>query len=119
MKRIKKANKRKMRRKDRVRAKISGTAVKPRLSVFRSNRHIFAQLIDDVAGKTLTSVSSKSMGEKKKMPKALIAEEMGKMLAEKAKEKGIDVAVFDKGPYQYHGRVKALSDGAKKAGLKI
>jgi len=103
----------------RVRAKITGTAIRPRLSVFRSNRHIFAQLIDDGAGKTLVSVSSKSLKKETKFSKSMIAEMVGKMMAEKAIEQGITQAVFDKGPYRYHGRVKALSEVAKKTGLKI
>src|SRR3989338_7987575 len=94
--RKKKINKIKIRRKMRVRAKITGTAIRPRLSVFRSNRHIFAQLIDDGAGKTLVSVSSKSLKKETKFSKSMIAEMVGKMMAEKAIEQGITQAVFDK-----------------------
>lgn len=119
MKRIKKINKIKKRRKARVRAKIAGTAVRPRLSVFRSNRHIFAQLIDDAAGKTLVSFSSQSLKKKEKLSKSMIAEMVGKSMAEEAVKQGITQAVLDKGPYRFHGRIKALTESARKAGLKI
>lgn len=119
MKQIKKINKRKIRRKDRVRAKITGTALRPRLSVFRSNRHIFAQLIDDNTGRTLASVSSGSLDQKNKISKSDISATVGLKLAEAAKKLGINEALFDKGHYQYHGRIKALAEAARKAGLKI
>ncbi len=119
MKRIKKINKRKIRRGERVRAKITGTAVRPRLSVFRSNRQIFAQLIDDVAGRTLASVSTKVLTQKNKISKTEVSAMAGQMLADAAKKMGIGAALFDKGQYQYHGRIKALAEAARKAGLKI
>ena len=108
-----------MRRKDRVRAKISGTATRPRLSVFRSNRHIFAQLIDDSAGRTLASVSSRVLEKKGKISKTNVSAAVGRTLAEAAKKLGIHEALFDKGQYQYHGRIKALAEAARQAGLKI
>ena len=108
-----------MRRKDRVRAKISGTALRPRLSVFRSNRHIFAQLIDDTTGRTLASVSTRALAPKSKTSKSEVSAKVGQILAEAAKKLGIHEALFDKGQYQYHGRIKALAEGARQAGLKI
>jgi large subunit ribosomal protein L18 len=106
------------RRKRRVRKKISGTSDKPRLSVFRSNRHIYAQIIDDIAGRTLASVSTierdiNSSG-KSKMEAASNA---GHILAERAREKDIKQVIFDRGGNLYHGRVKALADGAREGGL--
>jgi large subunit ribosomal protein L18 len=104
-------------RHNRVRSKISGSAQKPRLSVFRANRHIYAQLIDDLSGKTLASVSSLEI--KTKAKKSELAMEVGKALAAKAKEKNISEAVFDRGGFAYHGRVKALAEGAREGGLKF
>ncbi len=100
----------------RVRAKISGTKERPRLSVFRSGRHIFLQLIDDKTGKTLVSISDFKM---KKDKKVNLAQEAGKRLAESAKEKNIKKIVFDKGGYKYHGRVKAVAEGAREGGLNF
>lgn len=105
------------RRKNRIRAKISGNAEKPRLSVFRSNRGMFLQLIDDVKGATL--VSAHSVEIKAKDKKVVIGMELGKLLAKKAVEKGIKRAVFDRSSYKYHGRVKAVADGAREGGLQI
>jgi len=108
---------RKTRRHKRVRAKISGTAVCPRLSVYRSLEHVYAQLIDDTQGKTLVSAQDTEVKEgKTKTEKAAV---VGKLLAQKAKEKKIVRAVFDKGPFKFHGRVKAVAEGAREAGLKI
>jgi large subunit ribosomal protein L18 len=104
-------------RHSRVRAKVSGTSLKPRLNVFRSNSHIYAQLIDDEAGKTLVSASSLEVKGKGK--KADLAIAVGKLAAEKALKAGIKQAVFDRGGYQYHGRVKNLAESARLAGLKI
>lgn len=101
----------------RVRSVVSGTAVRPRLSVYRANRHIYAQLIDDEAGKTLAAASSSEI--KLKGKKAGLATETGKLLAKKAGEKKIHGAVFDRGGYKYHGRVKALAEGAREGGLKF
>src|SRR5213083_2964325 len=94
---------RRLKRRRRVRAKIRGSAERPRVSVFRSNRGIFAQLIDDDAGRTLASVSWTA----------------GELLAERAKAAGVEVAVFDRGGYQYHGRVQALAEGAREGGLTL
>ncbi len=113
----------------RIRQKIKGTKTRPRFSVFRSNKHIFLQLIDDVSGKTLISasdlnplaptVASGQAGGKKKGAKVEVAKEIGKKLAELALEKKIKQVVFDRGGYKYHGRVKAVSEGAKEGGLKF
>jgi large subunit ribosomal protein L18 len=101
----------------RIRSRVSGTAQKPRLSVFRSNKYIYAQLIDDVAGKTLVSTSSRALTEK--VNKVDSSVEVGKALAQKALASGITEVVFDRGGYLYHGRVKALADGAREGGLKF
>ncbi len=110
-------NERQERRHGRVRAKVSGSAARPRLSVFRSNRGMFLQLINDENGQTLVSAKTqeiKSAGAK--TDKAL---ELGKLLAEKAKAKNITSVVFDRGCYKYHGRVKAVADGAREGGLQF
>jgi large subunit ribosomal protein L18 len=115
---IKEKNRTEERRRIRNKAKIFGTSTKPRLSVFRSNKYTYAQLIDDDARKTLASAStaesSKNKGKKTETAKAL-----GVLIAEKAKKLNIKEAVFNKGPYLYHGRVKAVADGAREGGLKI
>ena len=105
------------RRKRRIRAKLLGTHVCPRLTVFRSHKHIYAQLIDDVSRKTLVSASDLEL--KKKMKKSELAKEVGTLLAEKAKKHKITKAVFDRGSYQYHGRVKILAEAIREASLKI
>jgi large subunit ribosomal protein L18 len=106
------------RRHERVREKIRGSASRPRLAVFRSLTHIYAQLIDDEKGTTLVAASS--VGAKEiKASKSERAKAVGTTLGERAKAKGISEAVFDRGGYRYHGRVKALSDGARSAGLKF
>ncbi|MEK7608309.1 MAG: 50S ribosomal protein L18 [Patescibacteria group bacterium] len=115
----KSAQERKIRRAARTRAKIFGSALRPRLSVFRSNKFIFAQLIDDEAGKTLLSGSTRGLSGKEKMKKAEEAFALGELVAKKAAENGIKEAVFDRRSYQYHGRVSAVADGARKGGLKI
>lgn len=102
-------------RHNRVRSIISGSASRPRLSVYKANRHIYAQLIDDEAGKTLVSVSS--MEIKKKDKKTAIASEVGKMLAQKALAAKVKEIVFDRGGFAYHGRVKSLAEGAREGGL--
>lgn len=99
----------------RIRKKVSGVADKPRLSVFRSNKEIYCQLIDDVNGVTLASASSKGM--KVAGTKIAVAAEVGKLLASKATAAGISNVVFDRGGYLYHGRVKSLADGAREGGL--
>jgi len=107
-----------LRRRRRVRAKISGTALRPRISVFRSNRGISAQLVDDVAGHTIAAVSwtEDALRDKQRMEQAT---EAGKLLAERAKAAGIDSAVFDRGGYQYHGRVRAFAEGVREGGLTV
>ncbi len=115
---VKTAPARRLKRRRRVRAKIRGTADRPRVSVFRSNRGIFAQLIDDDAGRTLAAVSwiepdLRGLGA---MDQARSA---GLLLGERAKAAGIEHAVFDRGGYQYHGRVKALAEGARESGLEF
>ena len=102
----------------RIRKVITGTQEIPRLSVFRSNKDIYAQVINDNEGKTLASASSLKMDEKGKN-KSELAFEVGKALAETAKQNGIEKVVFDRGGYLYHGRVKSLADGARKGGLKF
>jgi large subunit ribosomal protein L18 len=104
------------RRHERVRERIRGSAERPRLAVFRSLTHIYAQLIDDNAGRTLVAVSEPrdAKGTKSERAKAV-----GTMLGERAKEKGIGTAVFDRAGYRYHGRVKALADAARSAGLRF
>ncbi len=111
---------RRTRIKYRVRKSVRGTADKPRLSVFRSNKAIYAQVIDDLGGKTLAAASShaKDIGEKK-MTKTEVAREVGKVIAERAKEAGVETIVFDRNGYLYHGRVKSLAEGAREGGLKF
>ena len=108
---------RRQRIKFRIRKIVSGTAAKPRLSVFRSNKEIYAQLIDDKDGKTLASASSRALTAKGN--KVEISAEVGKAIAEKAKAAGIEKIVFDRNGFVYHGRVKALADGAREGGLKF
>jgi large subunit ribosomal protein L18 len=107
------------RRHRRVRRKIFGTAERPRLVVFRSNRGIEAQLIDDVERKTLASASHLGLPKSFKGSKAEQASEVGKLLAANAKKAGIETVVFDRGGYLFHGRVKALADGAREGGLRL
>jgi large subunit ribosomal protein L18 len=109
-----------LKRKKRIRKKVYGTSEKPRLSVFRSARHIYAQVIDDVSGNTLAAASSlekevkahTDIGDKK-----AVAGQIGKLIAERAQEKGVKKVVFDRSGFLYHGRIKALSDGAREGGL--
>jgi len=104
----------------RIRKKAHGTTERPRLTVFRSNKFIYAQIINDLQGHTLISASSGSKElEEKKMTKTQIAKEVGKLLAGKAAEVGIDKVVFDRNGYLYHGRVKSLAEGAREGGLKF
>lgn len=113
------------RRKKRVRAKIKGTKERPRLSVFRSSRHIYAQLIDDESGRTFVSASSRDIkssakkGAAKSASKVLEAREVGRLAAEKSIAKKIKKAVFDRGSYPYRGRIKAVAEGAREAGLEF
>ena len=108
-----------MKRHARVRSKISGTAERPRLSVFRSENHIYAQIIDDVAGNTLVSASSVEKGFEGLGSNVEAAKKVGATVAERALKKGIEEVVFDRGGYIYHGRVQALAEGAREAGLKF
>ena len=100
----------------RIRKNVNGTAERPRLSVFRSNKQIYAQVINDLTGKTLASASSLGL---EAMPKMEQAAKVGELLAEKAQAAGISQVVFDRNGYLYHGRVKELADGARKGGLKF
>ena len=109
---------RRLKRRRRVRAKIHGTAERPRISVFRSNRGVFAQLIDDDAGRTITAVQWTEDGLRDLKPLEQ-ATEAGKRLAQRAKDAGVERAVFDRGGYQYHGRVKALAEGIREGGLAL
>jgi len=110
---------RKLRIRRRIRKVSSGTAAKPRLSVFRSNKEIYAQLIDDNSGNTLAAASSRDKGIDAKGTKTEVANAVGKALAEKAKKAGIETVAFDRGGNLYHGRVKSLAEGAREAGLKF
>jgi large subunit ribosomal protein L18 len=116
---IKRTNR--IKRHKRIRAIVKGTNNRPRLSVFRSNKHIYAQLIDDIKGVTLLAANdaSKTKAKGTKDKKADSAFKAGEVLAKKALEKGIDSVIFDRGGYKYHGRVKALAEGARKGGLKF
>ena len=114
-----KNNSQKQKRQVRVRAKIHGTKDKPRLSVFKSNKFIFAQVINDEKGETIVGVSEKDLSTKEKLNKTERAKQLGVVLAKKAIEKKIKSVVFDRGSYLYHGRVKALAEGAREGGLKF
>jgi large subunit ribosomal protein L18 len=105
----------------RIRQHIKGTAARPRISVYRSNKQIYVQAIDDVAGVTLASASSreKEIASVKGSKKSEVASLVGKRFAEVCREKGIDTVVYDRNGYQYHGRVKSLADGAREGGLKF
>ncbi|MEL6676249.1 MAG: 50S ribosomal protein L18 [Bacteroidota bacterium] len=104
----------------RIRTNMSGTEAKPRLSIFRSNKQIYAQIIDDTKGQTLVSCSSRTKDlNLQPLSKTETSREVGKKLAEIAKEKGIEQVVFDRGGYKYHGRVKALAEGAREGGLNF
>jgi large subunit ribosomal protein L18 len=107
-----------LRRRRRVRAKVHGVAERPRISVFRSNRGVFAQLIDDVDGRTITAVSW-TEPELRGLGRMEQAKKAGELLAQRAKEVGIERAVFDRGGYQFHGRVAALAEGAREGGLEF
>ncbi len=109
-----------LKRKNRIRRKVSGTPERPRLTVFRSARHIYAQIIDDANGQTLISASTlekEIRGKEKAESKVAAADEIGKLVARRALDKGISSVVFDRSGYKYHGRVKALSEGARETGL--
>jgi len=111
-----------LKRKKRIRKKLFGTQQRPRLSVFRSSRHIYAQVVDDTVGHTLTTASSleKAVKEQPKFDnKIAMANFVGKLLGERTIEKGINQVIFDRNGFLYHGRVKAVSDGAREAGLEF
>ena len=112
-------NAQRLKRHKRVRAKISGTPECPRLNVFRSEKNIYAQIIDDVNGVTLCSASSLDKAIERNGGNKTAARAVGKLVAEKAKAKGIEVVVFDRGGYLYHGRVAELAEGAREGGLKF
>lgn len=103
----------------RIRKSIKGTAERPRLSVYRSNKAIYAQVIDDLKGHTIVAASSRESGVDTKSTKVEQAQAVGKLLAEKAKAVGVNAVVFDRGGYLYHGRIKALAEGAREAGLQF
>ena len=107
-----------LKRRRRVRAKITGTAERPRISVFRSNRGVFVQLIDDDSGRTLAAVNW-TEDELKSLKRMEQASKAGQLLAERAKAAGIERAVFDRGGYQYHGRIKAFAEGVREGGLAV
>jgi len=107
-----------LKRRRRVRAKIAGTAQRPRISIFRSNRGIHAQLVDDLAGATLAAVAWTESDLRSLKPMEQ-AEKAGQLLAERAKAAGVESAVFDRGGYRYHGRVKAFADGVREGGLTV
>ena len=104
---------------ERIRGKVTGTAERPRLAVFRSLKHIYAQVIDDASGRTIVSVSSKDKETSAKGSNAAAAKAVGAAIAKKAKEKGVTRVVFDRGGYLYHGNVKALADAARENGLEF
>ena len=112
-------NAQRLRRHKRVRGKVSGTTERPRLNVFRSGNNIYAQVIDDTTGATLVSASSLEKGFEGNGGNTEAAKKVGQAVAQRAKDKGIDAVVFDRGGYLYHGRVKALADGAREGGLEF
>jgi large subunit ribosomal protein L18 len=115
---VRKARELRLRRHNRVRRKVDGTSARPRLSVFRSSAHIYAQIIDDVTKRTLVAVSSHSEGVAQGT-KSVEAHSVGQLIAAKAKAAGISLVVFDRGGFKYHGRVQALADGAREGGLEF
>ena len=108
-----------MRIKSRIRGKISGTPERPRLTVFRSNKQIYAQVVDDLSGKTLASASSRSIAESQGVAKIEQAKMVGTKVAEAANAAGVETVVFDRNGYLYHGRVKSLADAAREGGLQF
>ena len=110
-------NERRFKIKTRVRGKVYGSTKRPRLSVFRSNKQIYAQVIDDTSGNTLASASSLKI--KDKLSKKVMAAKVGELIAQNAKEAGIETVTFDRNGYLYHGRIKELADAARKGGLKF
>ncbi len=113
-------NQKRLRIKSRIRKVVSGTEARPRLAVFRSNKEIYAQVVDDVTGKTISAASSRDKDiSSAKGTKSEIATMVGKSVAEKALKAGVETIAFDRGGYQYHGRVKSLAEGAREGGLKF
>ena len=113
-------NEKRLRIKRRVRKNVTGTEARPRLTVFRSNKEIYAQIVDDVTGKTISAASSRDKDiSSAKGTKTEIATLVGKAIGERAIKAGVEAIAFDRGGYQYHGRVKSLADGAREAGLKF
>jgi large subunit ribosomal protein L18 len=106
-------------RKTRIRSKTKGVSARPRLSVFRSNKYIYAQVIDDEKGKTIVGVSEKQLASDEKLKKSEKAKKLGMLIAKEAIAKKIKEVVFDRGAYKYHGRVKAVAEGAREGGLKF
>ncbi len=121
MNRLKRISERRRRRRQRVRRKAQGTEGRPRLSVFRSNKNISAQIIDDESGRTLAAASSyeKDLRDVSGEKKIALAEKVGERVGERAKQAGIQAVVFDRGHYRFHGRVKALAEAVRKTGLKF
>jgi len=115
---IKTPEQRRLKRRRRVRAKVTGTAERPRISVRRSNRGIFAQLVDDLSGTTIAAVQW-TEPELRELAKGEQSAKAGELLAQRAKAAGVESAVFDRGGYQYHGRVKAFADGVREGGLTV
>lgn len=107
------------RRHRRVRKRVTGVTARPRLAVFKSNRYIYAQVIDDIAGKTVAAASSQEQPLRERTLTTDTAAEVGKLVAQRAKDAGVDSVVFDRGGFQFHGRVKALAEGAREGGLKF
>jgi large subunit ribosomal protein L18 len=105
--------------KERIRSKVHGTSERPRLAVFRSLKHMYAQVIDDASGKTIVSASSRDKDAGTKGANAAAAKALGALIAKKAKDKGINRVVFDRGGYLYHGNIKALADAARENGLEF
>ena len=119
---VKSRNALRLRRHERVRRRLNGTAERPRLSIFRSLHHVYAQIIDDATGRTLVAASTREPGLASGLSSkssSAAAETIGRTIAERAKEKGINAVIFDRGGYKYHGRVKALADAARGAGLEF
>ncbi len=112
-------NERRIRIKNRIRKVVTGTGTRPRLAVFRSNKEIYAQIVDDVTGKTLAASSSRDKDITAKGNKVELAALVGKSIAEKALKAGVETIAFDRGGYLYHGRVKSLAEGAREGGLKF
>ena len=111
-------NQKRLRRRRRVRAKVTGSGERPRLSVFRSNRGVQAQVIDDVRGHTLAAVNW-TEPELRELPRMEQAKRAGELIAQRAKEAGAETVIFDRGGYRYHGRVRALAEGAREGGLRF